>query len=47
MAKLDLLMTIPGVSLTSACIILAEIGVDMTHWPTAKHLAAQAAVAPG
>ena len=31
--KLELLQTLPGVSLTSACIILAEIGVDMTCWP--------------
>ena len=45
--KLDLLQTIPGVSLTSACIILAEIGVDMTCWPTAKHLSAWGGVAPG
>lgn len=46
-AKLDLLQTIPGVSLTSACIILAEIGVDMSCWPTARHLAAWGGVAPG
>lgn len=45
--KLDLLQTIPGVSLTSACIILAEIGVDMNCWPTAKHLSAWGGVAPG
>jgi transposase len=45
--KLDLLQTIPGVSLTSACIILAEIGIDMTCWPTAKHLSAWGGVAPG
>jgi len=46
-AQLELLQTIPGVSLTSACIILAEIGVDMHCWPTAKHLAAWGGVAPG
>jgi len=45
--KLALLMCIPGVSRTSACIILAEIGVDMTCWPTPKHLAAWGGVAPG
>jgi transposase len=45
--KLALLMSIPGVSLISACIILAEIGVDMTCWPTSKHLAAWGGVAPG
>lgn len=45
--QLELLMRIPGISLTSACIILAEIGVDMSAWPTEKHLSAWAGVAPG
>lgn len=46
-AKLDLLQTIPGVSLTSACILLlAEICVDMGCRPTARHLAAGGGVAP-
>jgi len=45
--KLDLLTTIPGVSLISACVILAEIGVDMTAWPTHHHLSAWGGVAPG
>jgi transposase len=45
--SLKALMSIPGISLTAACIILAEIGVDMSHWPTAKHLSAWAGVAPG
>lgn len=44
---LDLLISIPGVGLTAACIILAEIGVDMSHWPTERHLSAWAGVAPG
>jgi len=38
---------IPGVGMTAACIILAEIGVDMSHWPTERHLSAWAGVAPG
>lgn len=46
-AQVDLLLKIPGISLTSACIILAEIGVEMSVWPTEKHLAAWAGVAPG
>lgn len=46
-AQIALLLKVPGISLTSACIILAEIGVDMTVWPTDKHLAAWAGVAPG
>lgn len=45
--QLDLLKTIPGVSLTSACIILAEIGIDMSCWPTPRHLSAWGGVAPG
>lgn len=45
--SLKLLMAIPGISLTSASIILAEIGVDMSHWPTEKHLSAWAGLAPG
>lgn len=45
--SLDLLTSIPGVGLTAACIVLAEIGVDMSHWPTERHLSAWAGVAPG
>lgn len=45
--SLKLLMAVPGISLTAACIILAEIGVDMGHWPTERHLSAWAGVAPG
>jgi transposase len=44
---LTLLQTIPGVSATSAAAILAEIGVDMTRFPSAKHLAAWAGLCPG
>jgi transposase len=39
--------TIPGVGPTAARQILAEIGTDMSHFPTAGHLAAWAGVAPG
>jgi transposase len=46
-AKRDLLATIPGVSHTVAEQILAEIGPDMSHFPTAAHLASWAGVAPG
>jgi len=45
--RLDLLLTIPGVSLISACVIIAELGIDMTVWPTAKHLSAWGGVSPG
>jgi transposase len=39
--------TIPGVARQTAEIIVSEIGVDMTRFPTADHLAAWAGVAPG
>jgi len=45
--RLNLLMTIPGISYISACILLAELGVDMTQWPTHRHLSAWGGVAPG
>lgn len=44
---MDLLQTIPGISALSAAAILAEIGVDMSCFPSAKHLASWAGVCPG
>jgi transposase len=43
-ARLD---EIPGISLASACVILAEIGTDMTRFPTSGHLVSRARLAPG
>ena len=43
----DLLMTIPGVKQRSAEVLIAEIGVDMSAFPTPKHLASWAGVCPG
>ncbi len=43
----DRLVTIPGVAQRSAEAIIAEIGVDMTRFPTAGHLASWAGVCPG
>ena len=42
-----LLETIPGIALRVAEIIIAEIGVDMTRFPTDAHLASWAGVCPG
>ena len=38
---------IPGIAKRSAQVILAEIGLDMSRFPTAGHLAAWAGLAPG
>jgi transposase len=46
-ATRDLLATIPGVGTRSAEAIIAEIGVDMTKFPTAAALASWAALCPG
>jgi transposase len=46
-AQRDLLMTIPGVKRRTAEVLIAEIGVDMSAFPTAKHLASWAGVCPG
>ena len=43
-ARLD---EIPGISLASAYVVLAEIGTDMTRFPTAGHLTSWARLAPG
>jgi transposase len=42
----QLLDTIPGVGRQAAEIIVSEIGVDMSRFPSADHLAAWAGVAP-
>jgi transposase len=40
------LCTIPGVSATTAAVLVAEIGVDMQHFPTAGHLVSWAGLCP-
>ena len=46
-AAVSRLDEIPGISLASAYVILAEIGTDMTRFPTAGHLSSWARLAPG
>ena len=46
-AQVDHLQTIPGVNRTAAETIIAEIGVDMSRFPTAGHLASWAGICPG
>ena len=43
-ARLD---EIPGIGPIAAAIIIAEVGLDMTRFPTAAHLASWAKFAPG
>src|SRR6185436_3053923 len=41
------LMTIPGIDRKTAWTIVAELGVDMTVFEDAKHLASWAGLCPG
>ena len=45
--KRDRLDAIPGVGLEVAQVILAELGVDMSRFPSAAHAASWAGLAPG
>jgi transposase len=44
---IQLLQTIPGVKAVAAATLVAELGADMSQFPSAKHLASWAAVCPG
>jgi transposase len=44
---IDRLDAIPGIGRVIAEVLLAEIGVDMTRFPTANHLASWAGMCPG
>ena len=43
----DLMVTIPGISVGVADVIIAETGADMSRFPTARHLASWAGTCPG
>ncbi len=41
------LRELPGLAATAAAVVIAEIGLDMTRFPTSAHLASWARFAPG
>jgi transposase len=45
--EIALLDTIPGLSRRAAEVLLAEIGSDLSRFPSAKHLASWAGICPG
>lgn len=45
-AKVTRLLTMPGVSDVTAQILISEIGIDMTRFPTAGHLVSWAGLCP-
>ena len=46
-SSIELLDSIPGIDKTAAYAILAEIGQDMSAFPTAQHICSWAGLAPG
>lgn len=44
---LERLRTIPGVGPRTAEVIVAEVGTDVSHFPSAHHLASWSGLAPG
>lgn len=47
LAAVELLDTVPGISVRSAEVLLAELGTDLSRFPDAKHLASWAGMCPG
>jgi transposase len=45
--QITVLQTIPGIGERAAQVIISEIGVDMSRFPTAAHLASWAGLCPG
>lgn len=45
--EMELLQTIPGVDITSASAILAEVGADMLQFHSDRHIASWAGLSPG
>lgn len=46
-AAVELLDTVPGISVRSAEVLLAELGTDLSRFPDAQHLASWAGMCPG
>jgi transposase len=46
-SAIDLVCSIPGIGTRTAWVIVAETGVDMSHFPNAAHLASWAGLCPG
>ncbi len=44
---LERLLTIPGIGIRTAQVIVAEIGIDTSHFPSADHLASWSGLVPG
>src|SRR3954465_12157708 len=44
---MTVLLSIPGVQRRTAEVVVAEIGTDMTRFPTSRHLASWAGLCPG
>ena len=44
---LDLLCSIPGIDVTAAAAIIAEIGTDMSAFPDSQHICSWAGLSPG
>jgi transposase len=44
---MSLLRSIPGIDVTAAASIIAEIGTDMSKFPTAEHICSWAGLSPG
>lgn len=45
-SQIDLLVTVPGITVDSAIRVISEIGVDMSVFPTSKHLCSWAGLTP-
>lgn len=46
-AAMTVLLSIPGIQRRTAEVVIAEIGTDMTRFPTSRHLASWAGLCPG